>query len=83
MDDCFDDFHEDFDECGFGDDGANGDGLRAESEDGAWSGPSWQDWLVIGPLAESLARDERERERIRSENEEAEDVSWDVVRRKC
>jgi hypothetical protein len=71
MDDFFDEFHEDFDDCdgddfeedGLGGDETDSDGLRAESEDEAWNGPSWQDWIIIGPLAESLAREKRERER--------------------
>ena len=89
MDDCFDEFHDDFDGCcdgddfgehDLGDDETDGDGIMAESADEAWDGPSWQDWLIIGPLAESLAREKREKERIRRENEA--DDSWDVVRRK-
>ena len=72
MDDCFDEFHDDFDgydeddfgEHDLGDDETEGDILRAEPAEEAWDGPSWQDWMVIGPLAESLAREKRERERL-------------------
>jgi len=80
MDDRFDEFHDDFDEYDLGDDETDGDGIMAESEDGSWDGPSWQDWMIIGPLAESLASEKRERERIRRENEA--DDSWDVINRK-
>ena len=88
MDDCFDEFHEDFDGCDeddfgdhdLGDDEADGDGIMAESADEAWDGPSWQDWMIIGPLAESLAREKLERERIRRENEA--DDSRKVIKRK-
>jgi hypothetical protein len=89
MDDCFDEFHDDFDGCsdgedfdedGLGDDETDGDSLRTESEDEAWNGPSWHDWIIIGPLAESLAREKRKRERIRREYEA--DDSLDFIKRK-
>ncbi len=88
MDDCFDEFHDDFDGCdeddfeeyGLGDDETDGDGIMAESEDGSWDGPSWQDWMIIGPLAESLAREKGERERIRRENR-GENDSWKLIKK--
>ena len=90
MDDCFDEFHDDFDGCsdgddfevhGLGEDETDGDGIMAELADEAWDGPSWQDWMIIGPLAESLAREKRERERIRRENR-SEDDSRIIIKRK-
>ena len=89
MDDCFDEFHDDFDESfegddfdehDLGDDEIDCDSLRAESADEAWNGPSWQDWMIIGPLAESLAHEKREKERIRRENRN-EDDSRIVIKR--
>jgi hypothetical protein len=89
MDDCFDEFNDDFDESfdgddfgdhDLGDDETEGDRLRAEPAEEAWNGPSWQDWMIIGPLAESLAREKRERERIRREYE-ADDDSRIVIKR--
>jgi len=88
MDDCFDDFRDDmngcdgddFEEYGLGDDETDSDGIMAESEDEAWDGPSWQDWMIIGPLAESLAREKGERERIRKENR-SENGSWKLIKK--
>lgn len=33
-------------------------------EDGGYDGLEWQDWMVIGPLSEDIARERRERDRI-------------------
>ena len=46
--------------------------------DDFWNGPDWQDWMIIGPMAEDIANEELEREKARKdafeENEqEAED----------
>jgi len=33
-------------------------------EDGGYDGLEWQDWMIIGPLSEELAKERRERDRI-------------------
>ena len=44
--------------------------------DDFWDGPEWQDFMWIGPMAESIAKERREQERIQKEFEdEEEDVS--------
>ena len=77
-DDFFDDFGDDY-ECepeDYGDDGfedsksgEDGDS-SSESDDVTWPGLDWQDWMIIGPLSEEIAREKRERDRIRRESEE-------------
>jgi hypothetical protein len=51
--------------------------------DDFWNGPDWQDWMIIGPMAEDIANEELEREQARKdafdENEqEAEDPAADM-----
>ena len=36
-------------------------------EDGSYDGLEWQDWMIIGPLSEELARERREQRRIERE----------------
>lgn len=78
MDDFFDDFDGDgdgsFDD--YGDDGgcdddsddaetdAGDDEITFEPDDGSGGFSEWQDWMIIGPLSEELARERRERERL-------------------
>ena len=38
--------------------------------DDFWDGPEWQDWMIIGPLAEELADENREKRRIEREFED-------------
>lgn len=33
-------------------------------EDGGFDGLEWQDWMIIGPLSEDIARERRERDKI-------------------
>ncbi len=77
-DDFFDDFdsdHDDgFDEDDFGDDESNGnDSTATEKDDVLWDGPDWEDWMIIGPMSEDIARERRKRDRIRKENENSDD----------
>ncbi|GAB6906655.1 hypothetical protein DESC_40110 [Desulfosarcina cetonica] len=67
MDDLFDDCDDSMDD-GFDDhldDGTLDKDGPAESGDGCWDGPEWQDWMIIGPISEEIAREKREKERIR------------------
>ncbi len=74
-DNFFDDFdsdHDDgFDEDDFGE--HETDGTATEKDDGLWDGPDWEDWMIIGPMSEDIARERRERDRIRKENENSDD----------
>lgn len=36
-------------------------------EGGDYDGLDWQDWMIIGPLSEDMARERRERDRIERE----------------
>ena len=33
--------------------------------DDFWDGPDWQDWMIIGPMAEDIANEERDIEKAR------------------
>ena len=33
-----------------------------------WDGLDWEDWMIIGPLSEDIAREKREKDRIIREN---------------
>ena len=43
-----------------------------------FDGPDWDDWMIIGPLAEDIARDRRERDRLLRELEEDDPASDDI-----
>jgi len=48
-----------------------------------WDGPDWQDWMIIGPMAEDIADEELEREKARRDafkenKQEAEDPFTDT-----
>ena len=47
--------------------------------DSDFDGLDWEDWMIIGPLSEDIAREERERDRIRSENDTSDDEYWDII----
>ena len=43
-----------------------------------FSGLDWQDWMIIGPLSEDIANEERERDRIQKEmDDENNDMDFD------
>lgn len=70
MDDFFDDFDHDYE--GMDDDSGDDwdhepdiDEEPAESDEDTWDGPEWQDWMIIGPMSEEIAREKREKRRIR------------------
>ena len=39
----------------------------------------WDDWLIIGPLSEEIAREKREKDRIIRENDMSDDDYWDII----
>ncbi len=45
-------------------------------------GLEWQDWMIIGPLSEDIARERRDIERTRREWDDEFDNYWDMVNRK-
>ena len=72
MDDNFDDFDddmdqdfddEDFHEDDFDDDIT--DDTPTETDGGFRPFPQWQDWMILGPLSEEIAREKRLIKRIR------------------
>jgi hypothetical protein len=80
MNDHFDDNNDDmgghFED--HGDYGRNGDHMSDRSGGGLWDGPGWQDWMIIGPMSEDIARGKRKIDRIRREWEEENDKDyWD------
>ena len=36
-----------------------------------FDGLEWQDWMIIGPLSEGIAREKRKQDRIRKENDDS------------
>jgi hypothetical protein len=50
--------------------------------DGFGDGPDWQDWMIIGPLSEDIANEERERDRIQKELNDTDDDYWDIINRR-
>ena len=77
-DDFYDDFDGDFDSEAedWGDSGFRegdledsvpppDDDSTTEWDHDFWDGLQWQDWMVLGPLSEEIARKKRERERMR------------------
>ena len=40
-------------------------------------GLDWEDWMIIGPLSEDMAKEKRERERIEREIFEEDDTNLD------
>lgn len=72
MDDNFDDFEEhdhynDFDEDFHEDDCEDDmtDDTPTETDGGFRPFPQWQDWMIIGPLSEEIARERRKTNKIR------------------
>jgi hypothetical protein len=86
---CDDYFEDDFEgDDGFmnepSDEGLPGDDpLQDDTPDEAESDehyrPDWENWMIIGPLSEDLAREKRERERIRREADNSGDDYWDNI----
>jgi hypothetical protein len=78
MNDHFDDNCDDmgghFDDHGDG--GTDGDHLSDGSGGGFWDGPGWQDWMIIGPMSENIANEQREQDRLQKEWEEENDKDY-------
>ena len=47
-----------------------------------FNGLDWEDWMIIGPLSEDIAREKRDIERIRREWDDTDDDYWERLNRK-
>ena len=48
-----------------------------------YDGPDWEDWMIIGPLSEDIAREKRDIERMRREWDDDEGIDyWDMINRR-
>ena len=63
--DDYEDFDEDFHEHDFDDDMT--DDTSPETDGGFRPFPQWQDWMIIGPLSEEIAREKRLKKKIRKD----------------
>jgi hypothetical protein len=45
--------------------------------DDFWDGPDWQDWMIIGPMAEEIAEERREKDSFTDMDEENNDTDFD------
>jgi hypothetical protein len=44
-----------------------------------FDGIDWEDWLIIGPLSEEIARERRDRDRLEGENDGEDQDYWDII----
>ena len=47
-----------------------------------FDGIDWEDWMIIGPISEDIAREKIEKDRIRRENGDSDDDYWDIIDRR-
>ena len=47
-----------------------------------YDGLEWQDFMIIGPLSEDIAREKRNIDRIRRELDDVDDDYWDIISKK-
>jgi hypothetical protein len=47
-----------------------------------YDGLEWQDWMIIGPLSEDIARERRDIERTNREWDDQDDDYWDMINRR-
>jgi len=47
-----------------------------------FDGIDWEDWMIIGPLSEDIAREKREQDRIQKELDDEDDEYWDIINEK-
>lgn len=50
--------------------------------DAFWDSLDWQDWMIIGPMSEDIAREKREQDRIQKELDDEDDDYWDIINRR-
>ena len=44
-----------------------------------FDGIDWDDWLIIGPLSEDIAREKIEKDRISKDSDDSDDDYWDII----
>ena len=47
-----------------------------------FDGLDWEDWMIIGPLSEDIAREKREQDRLQRELDDEDDEYWDIINEK-
>ncbi len=47
-----------------------------------FDGLEWQDWMIIGPLSEDIAREKRDIERTKREWDDQDDDYWERLNRR-
>jgi hypothetical protein len=47
-----------------------------------FDGIDWEDWLIIGPLSEDIAREKIEKDRLGKDNDESDGDYWDIIDRR-
>lgn len=45
-----------------------------------FDGIDWEDWMIIGPLSEDIARDRREKDDLERDHDKSDDY-WDTINR--
>jgi hypothetical protein len=45
-------------------------------------GIDWEDWMIIGPMSEDIAKEKREQGHIRRELNDTDDEYWDMINRR-
>jgi len=43
-----------------------------------FDGIDWEDWIIIGPISEDIARERQEQDDIQRDNDES-DEYWDII----
>ena len=47
-----------------------------------FDGIDWEDWMIIGPISEDIAREKIEKDRIRKDSDESDGDYWDIIDRR-
>jgi len=47
--------------------------------DDSFDGLDWEDWMIIGPLSEDIAKEKREKDRIIREDYDSDDDYSDII----
>jgi len=49
---------------------------------GDFDGIDWEDWMIIGPISEDIAREKIEKDRLGKDNDESDGDYWDIIDRR-
>jgi hypothetical protein len=47
-----------------------------------FDGIDWEDWMIIGPISDDIAREKIEKDRIRRDSDDSDDDYWDIIDRR-